>query len=185
LFLDRRAFLNSYDPTIDSDGSILAGLLAAAAPVCAGISLEYYFSHVDSVGYGCGSKLPHNVTALLGVMDGHASDLRTGLSWQMVEIHEPVRLLMIVETTPAVMTALMDNNEDLARLIRNRWIQFAVLSPDTNEILVFDNGTFTAFVSEGTSLPTFASSIEWYREKPGHLPAARIGSRHVIDRAAD
>jgi hypothetical protein len=33
-------------------------------------------------------------------MDGHASDLRTGLPWQMVEIHEPVRVLFVIETAP-------------------------------------------------------------------------------------
>ncbi len=74
--------------------------MAAVVPVCAGISLEYYFSFVDNDRYGCGTKLPHNVTSLVGVMDGHASDLRTGLPWQMVEIHEPVRILFVVETTP-------------------------------------------------------------------------------------
>lgn len=65
--------------------------------MCAGISLEYYFSYVDNTGWGCGTKLPHNVASLLGVMDGAASDLRTGLPWQMVEIHEPVRLLFVIE----------------------------------------------------------------------------------------
>jgi uncharacterized protein YbcC (UPF0753/DUF2309 family) len=45
--------------------------------------------------YGCGTKLPHNVTSLLGVMDGAQSDLRTGLPWQMVEIHEPTRLAIV------------------------------------------------------------------------------------------
>ncbi|MEQ8231153.1 MAG: DUF2309 domain-containing protein, partial [Gammaproteobacteria bacterium] len=86
LFMDRRAFLISYDPTTDPDGERLGALLAAAAPVGAGISLEYYFSYVDPRGYGCGTKLPHNITGLIGVVDGHASDLRTGLPWQMVEI---------------------------------------------------------------------------------------------------
>ncbi len=97
LFLDRRAFLVSYDPTQDHDGAILARILAAVVPVVAGISLEYYFSYVDPTGYGCGTKLPHNVTSLLGVMDGAQSDLRTGLPWQMVEIHEPTRLSIVVE----------------------------------------------------------------------------------------
>src|SRR5439155_6270451 len=79
LFLDRRAFLVSYDPTQDdAEAGILARTLAAIFPVCAGISLEYYFSYVDPAGYGSGTKLPHNITALLGVMDGAASDLRTG-----------------------------------------------------------------------------------------------------------
>jgi len=62
--------------------------------------LEYYFSHVDNERYGAGSKLPHNVACLLGVMSGHASDLRTGLPRQMIEIHEPMRLLILVEATP-------------------------------------------------------------------------------------
>ena len=35
-------------------------------------------------------------------MDGAASDLRPGLPWQMVEIHEPMRILFVVETTPEV-----------------------------------------------------------------------------------
>src|SRR5262249_21204365 len=48
LFLDRRAFLVSYDPARDGDGAILARIMAAVVPVVAGISLEYYFGYVDS-----------------------------------------------------------------------------------------------------------------------------------------
>src|SRR5262249_48902577 len=73
LFLDRRAFLVSYDPTQDDEQKqILTRILQAVTPVCAGINLEYYFSTVDPAGWGCGSKLPHNITSLLGVMDGAA-----------------------------------------------------------------------------------------------------------------
>ncbi len=77
LFLDRRAFLVSYDATLDPNDEGLARLLAAAVPVCAGINLEYYFSFVDNERYGSGTKLPHNVTGLMGVMNGPESDLRT------------------------------------------------------------------------------------------------------------
>jgi len=48
LFLDRRAFLVSYDATLDPNDEGLARLLAAAVPVCAGINHEYYFSFVDN-----------------------------------------------------------------------------------------------------------------------------------------
>ena len=108
LFLDRRAFLVSYDADQDPDDQSLSALMAAVVPVCAGISLEYYFSFVDNDRYGCGTKLPHNVTGLVGVMDGHASDLRTGLPWQMVEIHEPVRILFVIETTPERLTKVIN-----------------------------------------------------------------------------
>src|SRR5208283_5631068 len=127
---------NQDDP---SDRSLTA-LMAAAVPVCAGISLEYYFSFVDNDRYGCGTKLPHNVTSLMGVMDGHASDLRTGLPWQMVEIHEPVRILFVIETRPETMLRIMDCNPDIGKLCRNEWVQLAVLSPDSAEIQVFQNG---------------------------------------------
>src|SRR5205823_7058562 len=64
LFLDRRAFLTSYDSTQDdADATVLTRTLQAVFPVCGGISLEYYFSHVDPTGYGCGTKLPHNITS--------------------------------------------------------------------------------------------------------------------------
>ena len=63
-------------------------------------------------------------------MDGAASDLRTGLPWQMVEIHEPVRSLFIIETTPEAMLRIMDRNEGIGRLCRNGWVQLAVLDPE-------------------------------------------------------
>jgi uncharacterized protein YbcC (UPF0753/DUF2309 family) len=106
LFLDRRAFLVSYDPSIDPSGVVLERILAAVGPVGAGINLEYFFSTVDGERLGSGTKLPHNVTGLFGVMNGAASDLRTGLPKQMTEIHEPVRLQLIVEATPEMLTEI-------------------------------------------------------------------------------
>src|SRR5439155_19201787 len=103
----------------DADHTILTRTLQAAVPVCAGITLEYYFSYTDPTGWGCGTKLPHNVASLLGVMNGAASDLRPGLPWQMVEIHEPLRLLFLIETTPEAMLQIMGRNEGIARLVRN------------------------------------------------------------------
>jgi len=90
-------------------------------PVCAGINLEYFFSYVDSFGYGCGTKLAHNITSLLGVMDGAASDLRPGLPLQMVEIHEPVRLLFVIETTVDAMNRIIADNQSIARLVQGNW----------------------------------------------------------------
>ncbi|MBN9518283.1 DUF2309 domain-containing protein [bacterium] len=177
LFLDRRAFLTSYDPTQDdAAGGTLARLLGAAVPVCAGINLEYYFSHVDSQGYGCGTKLPHNVTGLVGVMDGAASDLRTGLPWQMVEIHEPVRLQFVVETTPEVIVGIMDRIPIVGTMIRNGWVQFAVQHPDTGEVRLYRDGVFEPYTPQADELPRAATSADWYRGWRDHLEFASIGT---------
>ena len=180
LFLDRRAFLNSYDPTLDDeDGTILSRILAAAVPVCAGISLEYYFSYVDNGGYGCGTKLPHNVAALLGVMDGAASDLRTGLPWQMVEIHEPVRILFVVEAKPEKLLRIMARNADIGRLVRNGWIRLATLDPDSPQIHFYRGGTFHRYEPQANELPKAASSADWYRGWRDHLEFAQIGGEFL------
>ena len=177
LFLDRRAFLTSYDPSQDdADCSILTRILLAVFPVCAGINLEYYFSNVDNIGFGAGTKLPHNLASLLGVMDGSASDLRTGLPWQMVEIHEPIRSLFVIETTPAAITRIMDRNPMIGRICRNGWVRLATLDPDARTIQVFDRGSFQPYTPEVQSIPEAASSVDWYRGWRDHLEFAEIGA---------
>jgi uncharacterized protein YbcC (UPF0753/DUF2309 family) len=175
LFMDRRAFLTSYDPTQDTpDSAILTRILSAVVPVCAGINLEYYFSHVDNPGFGCGTKLPHNVASLLGVMEGPTSDLRTGLPWQMVEIHEPVRSLFVIETTPESMQNILDANPAIRVLIANRWVQLAVLDPGSGRLHRYHDGRFLLYQPESSELPSVATSPEWYRGWRDHLGFALV-----------
>ena len=174
LFLDRRSFLVSYDPTIDPDGKILERTLTAVGPVGAGISLEYYFSYVDNEIYGCGTKLPHNIAGYLGVMTGHSSDLRTGLSRQMVEIHEPMRLLTIVEATPETLLAIAARVPVVKELVVGRWMQLVSMDPDTGQFQEFTDNGFVPIEPTPEMLASVGSSVEWYQGKLGHLPPARI-----------
>ena len=137
-FFDRRAFLISYDPTQDPEGQVLERLLLANGPVGAGINLEYYFSTVNNEQFGCGTKIMHNVVGHFAVMDGAASDLRTGLPRQMIEIHEAMRLLVIVEHRIEVITAVYQRQPPLQELIGNGWIIVAAKDPDSTAIHLFD-----------------------------------------------
>jgi uncharacterized protein YbcC (UPF0753/DUF2309 family) len=174
LFLDRRAFLVSYDPTRDDDGAILARIMAAVVPVVAGISLEYYFSYVDPTGYGCGTKLPHNVTSLLGVMDGAQSDLRTGLPWQMVEIHEPTRLAIVVEAPADRVLQIIRTNPVIERFVTNRWIWIASLDVDTGTLWELRGGTFVRHTADHPLPVVIGTSATWYQGKRGFLPPVHI-----------
>ncbi|MBX3413321.1 MAG: DUF2309 domain-containing protein [Pirellulales bacterium] len=175
LFVDRRVFLTSYDPAQDDEQTtILLRILHAAIPVCAGISLEYYFSCVDTRAYGCGSKLPHNITSLLGVMEGAASDLRTGLSQQMIEIHEPVRILFVIETSPEAMLSIMSRHPTIDRLVRGEWVQLALIHPESGSVLIYHHGQFEPYSVESTELPQVQHSIDWYRGWRDHLGFASI-----------
>jgi uncharacterized protein YbcC (UPF0753/DUF2309 family) len=175
LFLDRRSFMMSYDRAQDTgDSMILARILGAVIPVCEGINLLYTLSAIDNRGWGSGTKLPHNVTSLLGVMDGASSDLRPGLPWQGVDIHEPVRLLFIIETTPESMLQIMDRNPNVAAICRNGWAQLAVLDPHSSRIQRFRNGRFEDYEPRLGELSEVQASREWYAGRRDHLPFALI-----------
>jgi hypothetical protein len=174
LFLDRRAFLVSYDPSHDADGVILARIMAAVVPVVAGINLEYYFSYVDPTGYGCGTKLPHNVTSLLGVMDGTQSDLRTGLPWQMVEIHEPTRLVMVVEGDRDRLRRVVEANPTIERLVRHRWMWLACLDAESDRLWELRAADFVAHAREHPLAVVAGDSAAWYQGKRGFLPPVAI-----------
>jgi uncharacterized protein YbcC (UPF0753/DUF2309 family) len=133
LFLDRRAFLQSYDPFSDPDGSILVKVLSAVIPVCGGINLEYLFSRIDNSVYGAGTKLPHNVIGLLGVANGVEGDLRTGLPSQMIEVHEPARLLMVVEQMTDIVDMAIPKLGSLREWLDNEWIRLVACDPITHE----------------------------------------------------
>jgi len=145
LFLDRRAFLNSYDYREDPQGKALTKILGAAAPVCGGINLEYYFSRMDNDRLGAGTKLPHNVMGLIGVANGADGDLRTGLPYQMVEIHDPIRLMLIVEHFPEVVMDVFMANPATYEWVKNYWVHFVVIQPETKEFLQFKDGEFVGY----------------------------------------
>lgn len=145
VFLDRRAFFNSYNYKVDPKGDYLLNILKAAAPVCGGINLEYYFSRVDNYKLGAGTKLPHNVMGLIGVANGIEGDLRPGLPSQMIEVHEPVRLLMIIEHFPDVVTSLLNRSPETNNWFLNEWISLIVIDPETEIFYRYVNGKFEIY----------------------------------------
>jgi uncharacterized protein len=145
IFLDRRAFLNSYDPSIDPNGEILTNVMKPIGLVCGGINLEYYFSRVDNYKFGAGTKLPHNVVGLVGVANSTDGDLRPGLPLQMIEVHDPVRLLVIVEHKPDIVHKAMQSSPENYEWYLNEWVHIAAIDPDTHQIFYFKNGAFSLY----------------------------------------
>lgn len=174
LFLDRRAFLVSYDYLQDREGAVLLGILGAAIPVCAGINLDYFFSQLDNEKFGCGSKLPLNITSLLGVMTGATSDLRIGLPRQMVEIHEPIRNTFIVETTEDVIYRIMEKNPRVSNIIKNQWVFFSLIDPQTHEMKVYTSKGFVPFTPTKLSLQKISRSKVHFENQNKSLDFVQI-----------
>jgi uncharacterized protein len=154
LFLDRRAFLNSYDYRTDLEGKLLAGIMRPLGPVCGGINLEYYFSRVDNYKLGAGTKLPHNVMGLVGVSNSSDGDLRPGLPLQMIEVHDPVRLLIIVEHFPEIVLKTIQSDPSMYEWFINDWVHVMAINPETKAFSYFKNGEFTPYTPINQAVPS-------------------------------
>ncbi len=179
LFLDRRAFLQSYDPLLDVNGEILLNVLSAVIPVCGGINLEYLFSRIDNSIYGAGTKLPHNVIGLLGVANGVEGDLRTGLPAQMIEVHEPARLLLVVEQTTAIVDKALTKLGGLRQWLDNEWVRFAACDPHDHSLQFYrQSGWQSINLAAGLKVPSAGRSEQIIVGQTATIPVHQLVARH-------
>jgi uncharacterized protein YbcC (UPF0753/DUF2309 family) len=174
LFLDRRSFLNSYDYATDPEGKLLLGIMRPLGPVCGGINLEYFFSRVDNQKLGAGTKLPHNVMGLIGVANGIDGDLRPGLPSQMIELHDPVRLMIIVEHFPEVVLQTIQKEPATYEWFINEWVHLVAVHPETQQLFVFEEGRFELYVPQKQQVEEVKDLTHIFEEHPENLPVYTI-----------
>jgi uncharacterized protein YbcC (UPF0753/DUF2309 family) len=158
VFLDRRAYLQSYDPDQDPDGTILEEIMSAFIPVVRGISLDYYFSSVDGDVrgvFGAGTKALHNVVGLIGVMQGAGGDIKTGLPAQgVVPLHEPMRVQVIVQSHPARVGAIIERHTVLANVFKNQWAHLIAWDSETGQFLGYQPDGRWETLHPGKAVPS-------------------------------
>jgi hypothetical protein len=142
---ERRAFLQSYDWEIDPSGTSLNAILSAVVPVCGGISLDYFFARSSNQAIGAGSKLSHNIIGLSALSNGTDDDLLPGLAYQMVELHEPIRILFVIEQELHVVESVIKNNSSIEEWIENGWVRFSCICPKTSTVYMFEKNGFVKF----------------------------------------
>lgn len=142
--LQGRCFLHSYEWDQDENGTSLETIMTAPMVVAEWINTQYLFSTLDNVAYGSGSKITHNVTAKIGVMQGNGSDLMHGLPLQSVMMtdeksyHEPQRLLTVIYAPRTKINPIIERQEILKTLFYNGWVKLIAIEPEQNQAYELD-----------------------------------------------
>ncbi len=133
--LGGRAFLHDYDWRQDEGFGVLKLIMTAPMVVASWINLQYYGSVVNNRAWGAGNKVLHNVVGQLGVIEGNAGDLRSGLPMQSVHdghrfIHEPLRLNVMIAAPREAMDAVIAGHDGVRHLLDNRWLHLFAIDDD-------------------------------------------------------
>lgn len=133
LKLDGRTFLHEYDPSSDPESKILTAILTAPVVVASWINLQYYGSRINPEILAAGNKTIHHVIAGIGVTEGNAGDLRTGLPLQSIHdgktfVHEPRRLTVIIESEIDRIDAVLNNQPAVRELFENGWLHLICIT---------------------------------------------------------
>ncbi|MDH2902963.1 MAG: Na-translocating system protein MpsB [Actinomycetota bacterium] len=136
--LEGQSFLHSYDPTSDSEGTVLRSILAAPMVVAQWINAAYYFSSVVPEVLGAGDKTILNPVGDFGVIAGDVPDLKIGLPWQSVATgsgpwHLPVRLLVAVEAPLDRTASVVRSEQTVERLVEGEWIRLVGRNHDRDQ----------------------------------------------------
>jgi uncharacterized protein YbcC (UPF0753/DUF2309 family) len=128
-------FLHEYDAAQDPDLSVLELILTAPLVVASWINLQYFASVTNNASFGGGNKVLHNIAARLGVMEGHAGDLRSGLPLQSVHdgerfVHEPRRLAAYIAAPETAIEAVLARHAGVRDLAGHGWLVLHALTPD-------------------------------------------------------
>lgn len=134
-----RCFLHSYDWKSDPEGAALAGIMGGPMVVTQWINNHYYFSTVDNIKFGAGSKITHNITGQFGVVQGNGGDIKSGLPLQSLRAsdtemyHQPLRLTTIIHAPVDRVESIVRQNKHLQTLLDNEWMYLKVIDPkDSN-----------------------------------------------------
>jgi hypothetical protein len=105
----------------------------------------------------------------------------------MVEIHEPTRLAVVVESGRDRLRRAVEGNRTIERLVRHRWIWLACLDPESGTLWELRDAGLVRHTPEHALPVISGDSAAWYQGKRGFLPPVAIRREptlSAVERAA-
>jgi len=137
--LHGRCFSHSYEWNQDENGKSLETILIAPVVVAEWVNTQYFFSTIDNISYGSGSKITHTIRGKIGLMQGSGSDLMRGPPLQSVnstddtQYHEPMRLQVVVCAHCAGIESMIEKQPILKTVSFNDWVIQVAIDPADNK----------------------------------------------------
>ena len=111
--------------------------------------------------------------------NGVEGDLRTGLTQQMIEIHEPARLLIVIEQSPEIIDMAMSRLADLKDWPENEWVRMAACLPGSRDLFLYNRrGWEKIDLPDELEIPVAEQSANAYMGQDKTIPVHYLTGRH-------
>ena len=114
------------------------------------------------------------------MQEGATGDLRTGLPRQTVEIHHPLRLMVLVASTPEILIRIIEKQPEVGRVVRNGWVRLVCMDfRDGSTHLYQESQGFVTTMLDTEPVPAnkgLKRSEEWYGGHMNNLDPVLVGA---------
>jgi uncharacterized protein YbcC (UPF0753/DUF2309 family) len=92
----------------------------------------------------------------------------------MVEVHAPLRLLMIVEQKPELVLEVIKRNAKVYEWVKNGWINLAVIDPENKKVYRFKEGELTSYQTQQKEIEVAPELDALFESSSTNLPVYQL-----------
>jgi hypothetical protein len=93
----------------------------------------------------------------------------------MIEVHDPLRLLIIVEHFNDVVLSTIQKSPETYEWFNNEWVHLVAVNPETYELSVFKDGGFEPYTTMKDNLDFVPDIAPVLESSEDNLPVFLIG----------
>ncbi len=114
------------------------------------------------------------MVGLFGVANGIEGDLRTGLPLQMVEVHDPLRLMMVIEQKPSLVLEIVQGSPSLSEWYDHEWVVLAVVDPEDRSTYLYAKGEFVPYQPLSVQIDLSGSLESLFESTTENIPVLKL-----------
>ena len=92
----------------------------------------------------------------------------------MVEIHEPLRCMTIVEHYPEIILETIQKNPSTFEWFKNEWVRLTAIHPETGEFYILKNGNFEFYKPFTKSIDNVEDMMDLIESSHDTIPVKLI-----------
>jgi hypothetical protein len=95
----------------------------------------------------------------------------------MIEVHDPIRLMIVVEHFPEVVLKTVQSVDAMYEWFKNEWVHLVAIHPETHQTYYFKNGAFALYEPLTPGVPVTANIMPEIERNADNIAVQILSAR--------